>query len=60
MKMMRNDPIVEEIRANGRAFAGEHGNDIGRMCKALRQKQKESGRQVVNRKPKRSDQRAAS
>jgi hypothetical protein len=58
--MMRNDPIVEEMRANGRAFAAEHGNDIGRICKALRQKQQESVRQVVTRKPKRLEQRTAS
>ena len=57
---MRNDPIVEEMRANGRAFAAEHGNDIARMCQALRQKQQAAGQSVVTREPKRLERRAAS
>lgn len=58
--MMRDDPIVEEMRANGRAFAAEYGNNIGRICKALRQKQQESGYQVVTRKSKYLERRPAS
>ena len=57
---MRNDPIVEEMRANGRVFSAEHGNDIERICKALRQKQQKSGRKVVTRQPKRLDKSNAS
>lgn len=57
---MREDPIVEEMRANGRAFALEHGDDLGRICRALREKSIKSGRQVVNREPKRLVKKAAS
>jgi len=49
---MREDPIVEEMRANGKAFAFEHGNDIGEMCRALQEKCAKKGHQVVNREPK--------
>nr|VFK31190.1 MAG: hypothetical protein BECKMB1821G_GA0114241_10794 [Candidatus Kentron sp. MB]VFK34661.1 MAG: hypothetical protein BECKMB1821I_GA0114274_10794 [Candidatus Kentron sp. MB]VFK76820.1 MAG: hypothetical protein BECKMB1821H_GA0114242_10774 [Candidatus Kentron sp. MB] len=45
---MFNDPIVEEMRAHGMAFATRHGNDIGRMCAALREKDLQ-GREVVQR-----------
>nr|VFK40989.1 MAG: hypothetical protein BECKSD772F_GA0070984_108215 [Candidatus Kentron sp. SD]VFK46779.1 MAG: hypothetical protein BECKSD772E_GA0070983_108015 [Candidatus Kentron sp. SD]VFK80864.1 MAG: hypothetical protein BECKSD772D_GA0070982_11696 [Candidatus Kentron sp. SD] len=45
---MSNDPIVEEMRAHGVAFAARHGNDIGRMCAALREKDLQ-GREVVQK-----------
>ncbi|WP_200249413.1 hypothetical protein [Lamprobacter modestohalophilus] len=60
MKKMREDPIVEEMRAVGKAFALEHGNDLGRICRALRERSEKSGRQVVNREPKRLEKKAAS
>ena len=53
MKVRQNDPIVEEMRANGRAFAAKHDNNISRMCKALRENQQKSGRKVISRQPKR-------
>ena len=58
--MMRNDPIVEEMRVHGREFAAKHGNDIRRMCEALRELEGVSGRKVVHREPKRLERRVAS
>ena len=55
---MRNDPLVEEMREHGREFAAKHGNDIGRMCEALRKLEATSGRKVVRRVPKRLPRRA--
>ena len=60
MKMMRSDPIVEEMRAHGREFAAKHGNDIRRICEALRELEIMSGRKVVHREPKRLERKAAS
>ena len=57
---MRNDPIVEEMRAHGREFAAKHGNDIRRICEALRKLGTVSGRKVVRREPKRLERKAAS
>ena len=58
--MMRNDPIVEEMRTHGREFAAKHGNDIPRMCEALRELERVSERKVVRREPKRLERKAAS
>ena len=58
--MMRNDPIVEEMRAHGREFGARHGNDIRRMCEALRELERVSERKVVHREPKRLERKAAS
>ena len=60
MKMMRSDPIVEEMRAHGREFAAKHGNDMRRICKALRELEAMSGRRVVRREPRRLERKAAS
>ena len=57
---MKNDPIVEEMRANGRIFAAKYDNDIGRICEALRQRQKMSKHKIVSREPKRLHKRTAS
>lgn len=51
--MMRNDPIVEEMRTYGQEFATRHGNDIRRICDTLRQSEIASRRKVVRREPKR-------
>ena len=59
MKMMRSDSIVEEMRAHGREFAAKHGNDIRRICEALRELETVSGRKVVLREPKRLERKAA-
>ena len=57
---MRNDPIVEEMRAHGQEFAAEHGNDLRRICEALRELEVVSGRKIVRREPKRLERKAAS
>jgi hypothetical protein len=44
-----NDPIVEEMRAAGSAFAAKHGNDLHLIVEALRQKEAEYGHKVVDR-----------
>ena len=50
--MMRNDSIVEEMRTYGQEFAARHGNDLRRVCDALKQSQIASRRKVVRRGPK--------
>jgi hypothetical protein len=57
---MREDPIVEEVRASGLAFSARHGNDPHRIARALREKQAAPGRKVVNRAPKRLTRRSVS
>ena len=57
--MMRSDSIVEEMRAHGREFAARHGNDIRRICEALRELETVSGRKVVRREPRRLERKAA-
>jgi translation elongation factor EF-4 len=49
---MCEDPIVEEVRRYRKEHAAKYGNDIHRICKALRENQKESKRRVVNFGPK--------
>jgi hypothetical protein len=44
-----DDPIVEEMRAAGSAFAAKHGNDLHLIAEALRQKEAEYGHKVVDR-----------
>ena len=48
---MLNDPIVEEVRKNGQEFAARFNNDLAAICKALKEKERLSGRRVVNRAP---------
>ena len=55
-----NDLIVEEMRNYGIQFAAHYDNNISKMCTALRDKEKESNRKVVNRQPHRIKQRKAS
>lgn len=50
---MENDPIVDEVRNNGLAFAARYNNNIAAMCKALKEREKLSGRKLVNRQPRR-------
>ena len=57
---MHNDPIVEEMRRHGREFAAKHGNDIRRICEALRELEAVSGGSVVRREPKRLERKTAS
>lgn len=49
---MIEDPIVEEIRQHRKAHAAEHGNDLGRIVQALRKRERESDRPVLNPGPK--------
>ncbi len=45
---MQNDPIVEEVRKYGVEFAQRFNNNFSEICKALREKEALSGREVVN------------
>lgn len=49
---MIKDPIVEEIRQHRRAHTAEHGNDLERIVQALRKRERESDRPVLNPGPK--------
>ncbi len=48
---MIDDPIVEEIRRYRSEHAAKYGNDIHRICEALREEARRSGRKLVNRSP---------
>lgn len=50
---MIEDPIVEEIRRHRKAHAAEHGHDLARIAQALRKREQESDRIVLNPGPKR-------
>ena len=47
---MIEDPIVAEIRRFRSEHTGKYGHDLKRICKALREFEKTSGRKVVHRK----------
>ena len=49
---MIEDPIVAEVRKNRKVLAERHGNDLRRIVKFLREKQKESERQVLSPGPR--------
>jgi hypothetical protein len=49
---MTEDPIVAEIRRHRKALAEQYGNDIRRIVDALRQRERDSGRKVLNPGPK--------
>jgi hypothetical protein len=46
---MKDDPIVEEMRAAGLAFTARYQNNMAAICAALREKQAQSGRLLINR-----------
>ncbi len=50
---MKNDPIVEEIRHRREIHAAKFGNDLKKICEALRQEEKQAKFKVINRGPKR-------
>lgn len=50
---MIEDPIVAEIRRFRNEHAEKYGHDLKRICKALREFEKTSGRKRVHRNPKR-------
>ena len=49
---MIEDPIVAEIRQHRKAIAAKHGNDVRRIAEALRKREQESERKVLNPGPK--------
>ena len=49
---MIEDPIVAEIRRFRNEHAEKYGHDLKRICKALREFEKASGRKIVRRKPR--------
>jgi hypothetical protein len=49
---MKNDPIVEEIRHRREVHAAKYGNDLRKICDALRQEEKHANFKVINRGPK--------
>lgn len=50
---MKNDPIVDEVRNNGLALAAQYNNNTEAICKALKERERTSGRMVINRAPHR-------
>jgi len=49
---MEKDPIVEEIRKHRKAFAKMHGNDLSKIVESLRQRDKETKKNIINQGPK--------
>jgi hypothetical protein len=49
---MWRDPIVEEVRRTREQYAARYNHDIAAICRAARERQKESGRKVVSRPPR--------
>ena len=50
---MYRDEIVEEVRRIKEEHAAEYDYDIRAMFRALREKQRKSGRKVASRAPRR-------
>ena len=46
---MREDPIVKEVREYRRRHAAKYGNDVHKICEALRKLENDSTRKVVER-----------
>nr|VFK25631.1 MAG: hypothetical protein BECKLPF1236A_GA0070988_104844 [Candidatus Kentron sp. LPFa]VFK36077.1 MAG: hypothetical protein BECKLPF1236C_GA0070990_104804 [Candidatus Kentron sp. LPFa] len=46
---MKDDPIVEEIRAYRSAHAARHGNDLDKIFAAIKEGEKKYGGRLVNR-----------
>ena len=49
---MIEDPIVAEVRRHRKEHAAEHGNDLKRIVEALRKRERESKRNLLNPGPK--------
>ena len=45
---MWRDPIVAEIRRNRENYAARFNHDIKAICRAAREQQKTSGREIVS------------
>jgi hypothetical protein len=50
---MWRDPIVAEVRRNRQHYAARFNHDIKAICRAAREKQKKSGREIVSLPPRR-------
>ena len=49
---MHEDPIVAEVRKYREQHAAKYGNDLKEICKALRQREATSSRELVERAPR--------
>ena len=49
---MIEDPIVTEVRRHRKEYAAEYGNDLKRIVEALRKRERESKRTLLNPGPK--------
>jgi hypothetical protein len=49
---LENDIIVDDVRKHGLALAARYNNNLEEICKALKEKERSSGRRVVNRAPR--------
>jgi len=49
---MIEDPIVAEIRRFRTEHAAQYGNDLKRICAALKEREKKSKKQFINLSPK--------
>lgn len=49
---MIEDPIVEEVRKYRKEHAAQYGNDLRRIVDALREKERQSSRKLLNPGPK--------
>ncbi len=49
---MIEDPIVAEVRQHRKEHAAEYGNDLKRIVEALRKREHESKRKLLNPGPK--------
>jgi hypothetical protein len=50
---MKNDSIVDEVRNNGLVMVERYNKNIEAICEALKERERTSGRRVVNRAPRR-------
>lgn len=49
---MMDDPIVEEVRKHRQAHAAKYNNGLKAICAALKIREQQSSRKVVNRSPR--------
>ncbi len=49
---MKKDPIVEEVRQHREAHASKFNYDLKKICKDLKEKEKNFGDRVVSLPPK--------
>jgi hypothetical protein len=50
--IMIEDPVVEEIRRYRLEHAARYGNDLSKICEALRKQEKQSQKEFVNFGPR--------